>query len=81
MGNPAMVKRKSSEKRRKKYEARLGPGVYLPAEERKLFNAEVEKAVAAAKAEKATRDAEKKAAKAKKKASPPAAAPAAPEKK
>ena len=30
MGNPAMVKRKKSEKRRKKYEQRLGPGAYLP---------------------------------------------------
>jgi hypothetical protein len=49
MGNPATVKRKKTEKRRKKYEQRLGPGVYLPKEERLKFNAEVEKAEAAAK--------------------------------
>jgi hypothetical protein len=60
MGNPAMVKRKKSEKRRKKYEQRLGPGVYLPKEERLKFNAEVEKAAAAALKEKAARDKAKK---------------------
>ena len=48
MGNPAMVKRKNSEKRRKKYEQRLGPGAYLPREERLAFNVEVEKAATAA---------------------------------
>lgn len=78
MGNPAMVKRKNSEKRRKKYEQRLGPGVYLPKDERLAYNAEAEKAIAAATAEKAKYDAEKKAAKAKKKAAGPAPA-AAPE--
>ena len=79
MGNPAMVKRKKSEKRRKKYEQRLGPGVYLPKDERDAFNAEVEKAAAAALKEKQTRDAEKAKAKAEKKANQrkaPAAPPA-----
>ena len=60
MGNPAMVKRKKSERRRKKYELRLGPGVYLPKEERLKFNAEVEKAAAAALKEKAAREKAKK---------------------
>jgi hypothetical protein len=77
MGNPAMVKRKHSEKRRKKYEQRLGPGVYMPKEDRLVFNAEAEKAIAAAVAEKTKFDADRKAAKAKKKAAGPA--PAAPE--
>lgn len=70
MGNPAMVKRKKSERRRKKYEQRLGPGVYLPKEERLKFNAEVEHAAAAALKEKAAREKakkEKKAAKPEKK--------------
>lgn len=49
MGNPAMDKKKKTERRRKKYERRLGPGVYLPKEERLKFNAEVEKAAAEAK--------------------------------
>jgi len=74
MGNPAMVKRKNSEKRRKKYEQRLGPGVYMPKDERLVFNAEAEKAIAAAVAEKTKYDADKKAAKLKKKAAGPAAA-------
>ena len=43
MGNPATDKRKLTEKRRKKYEKRLGPGVYLPREERLKFNADVAK--------------------------------------
>jgi hypothetical protein len=60
MGNPAMVKRKKTERRRKKYEQRLGPGVYLPKEERLKFNAEVEKAAAAALKEKAEREKAKK---------------------
>jgi len=60
MGNPAMVKRKKSERRRKKYEQRLGPGVYLPKDERLKFNAEVEKAAAAALKEKAERAMAKK---------------------
>jgi len=77
MGNPAMVKRKHSEKLRKKYEQRLGPGVYMPKDERLVFNAAAEKAIAAAVAEKKKYDAEKKAAKLKKKAAGPA--PAAPE--
>lgn len=43
MGNPAMVKRKKTEKRRKKYETRLGPGAYLPTAERLEVNAAVAK--------------------------------------
>jgi hypothetical protein len=62
MGNPAMVRRKKSEKRRKKFEARLGPGAYLPKEEREQLNAALAKA--AAKAEKAKAE-RKKAAQAK----------------
>jgi hypothetical protein len=41
VGNPASDTRKKTEKRRKKYEQRLGPGVYLPREERLKFNEEV----------------------------------------
>jgi hypothetical protein len=84
MGNPAMVKRKKSEKRRKKYEQRLGPGAYLPKEERLAFNAEVKKAEAAALKEKQELQAKKQQAKAKKaqeKKAKPAPAPATPEKK
>lgn len=44
MGNPAMVRRKNTEKRRKKFEARLGPGAYLPKDEREALNAELKKA-------------------------------------
>jgi hypothetical protein len=43
VGNPASDTRKKTEKRRKKYEQRLGPGVYLPREERLKFNEEVKK--------------------------------------
>lgn len=57
MGNPASVIRKRTEKRRKRYEQRLGPGVYMPKEERLAFNAEVETAAAAALKEKKERDA------------------------
>jgi hypothetical protein len=81
MGNPASVKRKKTEKRRKRYEQRLGPGVYLPKDERLALNAEMERFAAAekarlekVKAERAKAAAEKKAAKAK-------AAPAAKEEK
>ena len=86
MGNPASVKRKKTEKRRKKYEQRLGPGAYLPKEERLAYNAEVEKAAAAALKEKQARDAAKAKAKEEKKAkkgkpAPAADKPAAPEKK
>ncbi len=48
MGNPATDKRKLTEKRRKKYEQRLGPGVYLPREERLQLNAHLEKLAAEA---------------------------------
>jgi len=47
MGNPASVTRKKTEKRRKKYEQRLGPGAYLPREEREKLNVELEKLAAA----------------------------------
>ena len=46
MGNPASDKRKKTEKRRKRYEQRLGPGVYLPKEEREQVNAAVAKMLA-----------------------------------
>ena len=49
MGNPASVKRKKTEKRRKKYETRLGPGAYLPKEARLALNAEMDKLAAAEK--------------------------------
>ena len=49
MGNPASVKRKKTEKRRKRYEMRLGPGAYLPKDEREKVNAEVKKLEAEAK--------------------------------
>ena len=72
MGNPASVKRKKTEKRRKRYELRLGPGVYLPSEEREAVNAEVKKLEAEdkARAEKAKK--EREARKKEKKAKPPA---------
>ncbi len=57
MGNPASDKRKKTEKRRKKYEQRLGPGVYLPRDERLKFNEEVKKI----EAEAAKKPAKKKA--------------------
>ncbi|MCS6863469.1 MAG: hypothetical protein RMJ56_10650 [Gemmataceae bacterium] len=50
MGNPAGEKRKKREKRRKKYEARLGPGAYLPKEQREAVNAQVQKMEAERKA-------------------------------
>ena len=46
MGNPASDKRKKTEKRRKRYEQRLGPGVYLPKNEREQVNATVAKMLA-----------------------------------
>jgi hypothetical protein len=73
MGNPASVTRKKTEKRRKKYEARLGPGAYLPKEHRLALNAELEKLAAAEKTrlDKVKKDAEAK--KKEKKAKPAAA--------
>lgn len=61
-----MVKRKKSEKRRAKFEARLGPGAYLPKEEREQLNAALEQAEKEAVAEKAKRVAAAKAKKAEK---------------
>jgi hypothetical protein len=81
MGNPAMVKRKKTEKRRKKYEQRLGPGAYLPKDQRLALNAELEKL---AKAETARLEQVKKDREAKKKekrAKPAVAAPAAKDEK
>ncbi len=78
MGNPATVIRKKTEKRRKKYEQRLGPGVYLPKAEREIVNAEVKKIEEAEKAKQTKLKAERAAKKKAKKAAPkPAAAPAA----
>ena len=67
MGNPASVKRKKTEKRRKKYEERLGPGAYLPKAEREKVNAAVakllaDKAVASAAAKKVRAEKKKAAA-------------------
>lgn len=59
MGNPASDTRKKTEKRRKKYEERLGPGVYLPREERLKFNQEVEE-MARLEEEKSKKPVEKK---------------------
>jgi hypothetical protein len=85
MGNPASVKRKKTEKRRKKYEDRLGPGVYLPKDERLKLNAELEKMAVAEKVrlEKVKKDREAARAKkaAEKKAKPAAATPAEKEEK
>jgi hypothetical protein len=80
MGNPASVTRKKTEKRRKKYEERLGPGVYLPKEQREALNVELEKLAAAEKVrlEKVKKDREvRRAKKAADKKAKPAAAPAA----
>jgi DNA-binding helix-hairpin-helix protein with protein kinase domain len=71
VGNPATVKRKATEKRRKKYEARLGPGVYLPKAEREKVNAAVEQHLAE---KKKSSEAAKKARAEKKKAAAAAAA-------
>lgn len=48
MGNPAGMRKKKREKRRLKYEARLGPAVYLPKDERERINAAIAKEDAAA---------------------------------
>jgi hypothetical protein len=60
MGNPASVKRKKTEKRRKKFEQRLGPGAYLPKEERAKLQAELDKLAAAEQQKKAEKKKEKK---------------------
>ncbi len=49
MGNPAGVRKKKREKRRLKYESRLGAGVYLPKDVREQVNAEIAKEAASAK--------------------------------
>jgi hypothetical protein len=43
MGNPAGVRKKKREKRRKKFELRLGPAAYYPKEIREQVNAELAK--------------------------------------
>ena len=45
MGNPAGEKRKKKEKRRKRQEARVGPGTYLPKEQREQLQKELAKLV------------------------------------
>lgn len=67
MGNPASVKRKKTEKRRKRYELRLGPGVYLPKDKREAVNAAVKQHEAA---DKVRSEQAKKEREAKKKAKP-----------
>ena len=61
-----MVRVKKTEKRRKKFELRLGPGAYLPKEQREKLNKHIDeqaKAETARKAEaKKAKAAEKKAA-------------------
>lgn len=77
MGNPATDKRKLTEKRRKRYEDRLGPGAYLPKEQREQLNVELEKMAVVEKARveqvKKDRDAHRVKKAADKKAKPPAA--------
>lgn len=77
MGNPASDKRKATEKRRKRYEDRLGPGAYLPKEQREQLNVELEKMAVVEKARveqvKKDRDAHRVKKAADKKAKPPAA--------
>ena len=81
MGNPATVKRKATEKRRKRYEDRLGPGAYLPKEQREKLNVELEKLAVVEKARIAQvlkdRAAHRVKKAADKKAKPPAAPAAA----
>ena len=43
MGNPAGVKKKKRAKLRKRFEARVGPGTYLPKEQRDQLHKELEK--------------------------------------
>lgn len=57
MGNPAGVKKKKREKRRAKFENRLGPAAYFPKDIREQVNAEIERAIEAEKAEKAKKPA------------------------
>lgn len=43
MGNPAGVEKKKRAKRRKQFEARVGPGAYLPKEQREQLHKELAK--------------------------------------
>ena len=71
MGNPAGDKRKLKEKRRMRQEQRLGPGAYLPKDQRAELQAAIKKGEevvkarneARAKAKAAAKPAEKPAAK------------------
>jgi len=81
MGNPASDKRKKTEKRRKRYEMRLGPGVYLPKEDREVVNAEVKKLEAEEKARAEKANQERAAKRKEKAAAPKAETPAKEEKK
>jgi len=73
MGNPAGDKKKLKEKRRNRQEVRLGPGAYLPKDQRAVLQAEIKKGEEVVKAAREARGKEKAAAKA-----APAAKPAAP---
>lgn len=66
MGNPAMVRAKKTEKRRKRFEARLGGPVlaYLPKEEREAARKHLEEFAKQEEARKAAAKAKKAAAKA-----------------
>ena len=63
MGNPAGDKRKLKEKRRNRQELRLGPGAYLPKDERAKLQEEIKAGEAAVKATNEARAKEKAAAK------------------
>ena len=75
MGNPAGDKRKLKEKRRNRQELRLGPGAYLPKDQRAQLQAEIKKGEEVVKAAREARGKEKAAAK---KAAPAPAKAAAP---
>ena len=64
MGNPAMVRVKKTEKRRKKFEQRLGPGAYLPKADREKLNKHLEEQAKVETARKAEAKKAKAAAKA-----------------
>ena len=63
MGNPAGDKRKLKEKRRMRQEQRLGPGAYLPKDERAQLQAEIKAGEAAVKAANEAKAKQKAAAK------------------
>ena len=73
MGNPAGDKRKLKEKRRLRQEARLGPGAYLPKDQRAELQAAIKKGEELTKAKNEEKAKEKAAAKAAAAAAPVAA--------